>query len=349
MSFSQNIASHSLAVAVVCLFAQGCAKEETLPLTCTQLGVGASKVILGNTGTKIKSMYTLTRVSDSGYRATVDPEFIEVGGAQNPALHSHYRDKLQRCLTKITPFLKGADGATLEIVLGGPGLQTSDIPAPPQIQVRTDANSTARSNAQFWSAGLNDCASMLHEAFHWLGLPDEYEETEVNMGCRALGPDNSLMTSPSRAYLAAAVDVGMTRLACLCGSQACVTEAKKLAATRVYECPPDAVGSAHLRSGTYWFGEHPEWREGTTVDTPEGVEVTMRLSRMVGPRDAPRTSLLYAGEFRAITQPGCTMANSLFYACSNYTYSRAPGALLRGGECRRSLPSGCNDPQRWVQ
>ncbi len=338
----RTIASFSLAAATLTLLATGCAKSEPEALSCVQLDPGQSKVITGKTGTPIAGNYTLTRLSGSAYRATVNPQFADAGGGQSADLQASYRARLAACFARVSPYLKNSDGSTLELRLAEEG---SDVPQPSQIPVRADAKSQARGHALFWSSGVNDCPTMLHETLHWLGLPDEYEETQWANECRALGPENSIMRSPVAAYRAVAADVEMTRIVCRCADAACVQEALKGVGTEFYRCPGDATAAVER----FWAGEHPEWTEGGVVKTPEGTEVNLHLVKQLENAVEPRSSLLYNGEFRAITQPGCSSVNSLFYSCSHFAYTRVVGVFQLGGECLRSLPSECRDPQRWVQ
>ncbi|MBI3555679.1 MAG: hypothetical protein HY074_05410 [Deltaproteobacteria bacterium] len=329
-------------VALVALLASGCAKDEHTVVPCAQLDVGQSKTISGNTGTRLRSTYTLTRLSDTAWRATIDPIFSDSTGGENAAIHARYRAKLEACLVRVRPLLRGPGGATLDIKLAAAG--QTEVPQPPSIAVRTDEHSSVRGNSEFWNMSVGDCATMLHETLHWLGLPDEYRETEWNEECRSIGPANSIMRSPSNAFVAALADVSMTRQSCLCSDQACIDQVVQIRGTRNAGCPAHSVH--YLEK--YWHSEHPEWKSTDNFATPQGTLVTLSLRADID-GGSTRSSLLFDGEFRAITQPGCTQANSLFYSCSHYAYSQTRAIFQMNLSCEQLLPVECRDPQRWVQ
>jgi len=59
-------------------------------------------------------------------------------------------------------------------------------------------------------------------------------------------------------------------------------------------------------------------------------------------------SLFYAGEFRAITHPGCADINRMYYLCSGEWMSKSPNAYGTG-RCSVSLPKECSNPAEWVK
>src|SRR5262249_16386584 len=143
----------------------------------------------------------------------------------------------QACYAEMAPRLVGPDGEKLTL-----RIDNSDS-AIPQIKVSL-ADSYGFSEATHWSIHNLQCATLLHESLHLLGLVAENpftrsifaDETSV---CRREGPGDSIMNEPEVAYFS---------------------------------------------------------------------------------RNA---SLLHAGEFRALTRPGClTPKSEIFYACSREANKR---------------------------
>ena len=63
----------------------------------------------------------------------------------------------------------------------------------------------------------------------------------------------------------------------------------------------------------------------------------------------PRATLLQPAHFRAITQPGCAAANSLYYQCARASQLTSSGHGAPGGSCLRGLPSEYSNPEAWLR
>lgn len=61
--------------------------------------------------------------------------------------------------------------------------------------------------------------------------------------------------------------------------------------------------------------------------------------------DAPRSKLLFAGQFRAITEPGCIDSNQKFIFCSRLLYARDNHVK---GRCTPRIQRYCADAAQWL-
>lgn len=104
--------------------------------------------------------------------------------------------RTQQCLAQIQPFLKGPGGESLVIRLA----PEAEVGASPFKRIIQVTGKSVRGHSALWQAQWG-CPEIMHEVFHLVGLVDEYADG-MNYGCRAIGPQDSIMVSPHAAYQA---------------------------------------------------------------------------------------------------------------------------------------------------
>jgi hypothetical protein len=205
--------------------------------SCKDLSIGET-LRVRNTPSKSKTgiemKYTLKRISNSAYDIYLNPNFKYGKGYDGPFpktgekkikkrelnkfINKQYRARAQRCFEALGPKLYDGYYRKLNLKIWEKG-QHTDIAKPPKVNIKI-VESGARSNSRNYSATVT-CATIVHEAFHLLGLVDEYEEKWNNwnpnilsrifkpfsddsdllaFNCRSIGSDISIMRN---SYLAA--------------------------------------------------------------------------------------------------------------------------------------------------
>jgi hypothetical protein len=114
-----------------------------------------------------------------------------------------------QCFQYLNPYLKGPNGEQMNLRLPLP----TDPMLPKVHQVEVSDECGYRGEALCWRP-VYTCETALHETMHHLGLVDEYRETESNLGCRSLGPADSLMTDPEVAYAAVLPEYTLQTYSC---------------------------------------------------------------------------------------------------------------------------------------
>ncbi len=104
--------------------------------------------------------------------------------------------RTQMCLNQIQPYLKGPEGESFVLRMASE-TEAAQSPLKRVIQV---TQKQGRGHSSLWQAQWG-CPEIMHEVFHLVGLVDEYADSP-NYGCRALGPEDSIMVSPHSAYQA---------------------------------------------------------------------------------------------------------------------------------------------------
>lgn len=143
------------------------------------------------------------------------------------------RSDISQCFENFEPYLKDERGIQIKFILFDPKLHT-DIATPPQVNVtiNVDKGFFSRANSRNYLEG-QDCSTTVHEFGHLVGLVDEYQENGLYANrdiigylfkstlstqeayskgekefdkyleqgaiydCRAIGPENTLMATPS--------------------------------------------------------------------------------------------------------------------------------------------------------
>jgi hypothetical protein len=138
---------------------------------------------------------TLKYLGSNQYEMVMQLNFTKVPnrGTVEPA---EMMNRVRNCLEISRPGLRGPNGAQLNIIAvdAAQAARMGDF-APPAINIDI-IEPGVRGRAEEYSSDFN-CATIVHELLHFLGLCDEYIDggDDVNASsCRALGPANSVMS-----------------------------------------------------------------------------------------------------------------------------------------------------------
>lgn len=244
--------------------------------------------------------------------------------------------------------------------------------------------SSPRGNSHQWVRSFG-CAAILHETLHLLGLVDEYVdgvpdvgprllsdvysgptvgrqrlfEDAPPFGCRNVGPIDSIMSAHSVAYHLSLSPEATANLPSVAQSQ--LTHRSEV--REFYSCSCDDADQAACIQGLrdltptspscprYSRLKGPRFDRQTATDgtfvVPDQESALARVWRSRAIR-APGTSLLYPAHFRAITQPGCTDVNRVYYGCGRSAYDTP--AQVDGGYTCPAIPDDidCSPGPGWL-
>jgi hypothetical protein len=147
--------------------------------------------------TSIPTKYELSRDGWGRIQVKLFLEFIdrEAAGGYLP-LSSAMRTRTERCLQEANPYLLGPNGERLAFVLAS-AEETRSSALRQLVQVTAQA---VRGESTLWVSSWG-CPQIFHEVLHkGGGLVDEYAEPHYDFSCRSLGPEDSMMVDPVRAY-----------------------------------------------------------------------------------------------------------------------------------------------------
>ncbi len=168
----------------------GLAHAASAFVSCDELDVGESMAVHNKDGrsrSKIGQTYALKRVDDVTYEAYINLEFYDYeeekekyGKIPLPQDQEHtIRKNLKRCYEQMSSAMKDEHGRLVKIKLFD-AEKDLDIPVP---AVHKVWYSTAfqRANSSLYYSTMR-CDVAVHEAYHILGLVDEYKEEwkEIN-------------------------------------------------------------------------------------------------------------------------------------------------------------------------
>jgi hypothetical protein len=186
--------------------------------------------------TTAHSAYTLTRLPDDregqpAFKASLNLGFQGV----TPNQAQEWRKRAQECFDGVKGRLKNEAEGSLEIAIYSKTELIAGIPIPPA-QTITVGDKIVRSGTNSWASSA-DCATIIHETLHHLGLEDEYRETAIGyltdakgatrlmvgadelkspvFDCRAIGPVDSIMRDPEVALATPAVCNAQSTTGCL--------------------------------------------------------------------------------------------------------------------------------------
>ncbi len=264
----------------------------------------------------------------------------------------------------------------IDIRIGAAGMRANSREYPREL-VETGVDA-------FRQAG--NCETVTHEILHLLGLVDEYQEEMIGFvhdpatgeivhvedrgssrhagasaatsptpdylrafNCRALGPPDSVMSDPHRAF--GAVQGAYVTETCQCpmsGKEAVAGDRDRCEAAistwaDANACPPGAISYA---ARTPVEGAPSGYRESFESGTRGFVPPHSYVIRRIAP--PARSSLLHPAHFRAITQPGCEGANQTYYQCAQRAYETSEGNF--GSGCSRAENPACSTPgDAWLR
>ncbi len=184
---------------------------------CELLPIGKQKSVFNKwLNTQENKEFTLKRIDENTSELTVNVAFkpsCDSSSYENKKVAKAWLERANSCLERMSPYLKGPDGGLLKIKL-----QSESTDKAPQFNVIRVLNEAreVRQDATLYSPSSN-CMTTLHEVLHLTGLVDEYPETEkefvnqitmekqdINVQCRILGPEDSIMRNLKGPIFAAA-------------------------------------------------------------------------------------------------------------------------------------------------
>ena len=176
--------------------------------------------------------------------------------------------------------------------------------------------------------------------------------TQKAYDCRAIGPRDSIMNNDTRAIKN--VEPRLARKSCLCQEEDfrsntefrnCTTSLYHLNLEDITNCGPLATHSQMVIND-------PDLPENVSPVTTTFTQDTNkeRAERPIGPSfqiEPENQTLLYGGQFRSITEPGCYTSNATYLLCAADAYRTSQ--TVESPSCSKGLPAICRDPNgRWV-
>lgn len=180
--------------------------------SCKDLQIGQQKLVSISgllSKTNIPQHYTLIRKSNDrhalyvNYNFSFDSDYRKYAAVSKKQLDSDYKDKIQSCFDHYEHKLVDETGRGLKLIVYRSEKHAEVIaPDPITISVFFAENGDTRAFSRKYPHNI-DCRAVVHEAFHFTGLVDEYEETHLKTlifkkpkyNRRALGPESSAMRS----------------------------------------------------------------------------------------------------------------------------------------------------------
>jgi hypothetical protein len=332
-------------------------------LSCVTLKPGEARIV-EELGTGIKASYALSRDRAGEYTATINARFFPKKDQQE------WTEKVNQCLSDLDGRLSPIPGTPLKVRVSEKAIGDPPIFAPSTSISITDVTGH-RDNSELWSTTI-DCNTIAHELFHKLGLPDTYPERSsgylynpitqalhhvesqkdapkdkgvslfLEDDCRSIGPEVSVMNRPE---FAIGSKTDFITGFCTCPENLSKKACDSLLGTVIVAKKSDSCPSgtqATVSNGTF----------GPPIPAPSRAYGFVQLSKsdrhIQGMLNVPNERpILWPAEFRAITQPGCAAANSVYYACSQSAYSTSRAHLGKG--CPKGMPSVCSNPEVWLK
>ncbi len=158
--------------------------------------------------------HVLKRRQDGNYQAVIGIDFQQTAGAS--ISNENMFRRVQQCLRRSSPAMRGPDGRTIELIAASPAdvqrLPWGERPLMNNISIESPS---FRSNALAYQSDI-DCATVVHEVLHLMGLCDEYEEQSQELSqryaCRVVVRTPSIMRRQEEVFPRAV----RTAMACRC-------------------------------------------------------------------------------------------------------------------------------------
>ena len=320
--------------------AQALAAENiTIDSFCGPYNVGDQLTVDGNEGTSLESKYTIQSTGRNSFELGLNYQF-QGDSKDVAAMNERVRGCLEAFNTGPRIYL-GPEKFKLHI----------DESAPVNVIKLTPGK--VRSNTEDWGTDVG-CPTILHETFHYLGLVDEYEETEHGpYPCRALGPQISLM---NREEMQRIENTPRLLDICMClklapapaGETACASppefnslnEMSMVALANSYmenNASSDPAKKALAKEqGEQLCGGHGYMFIQAPFSFRSGQRPSDFIKKSLSP-DYYQTVIInkslekinyfgriYGGQLRTILYPGCRDKNQLYYSCAASAYSLGP-------------------------
>lgn len=334
-------------------------------LRCQPLEAGQSRVVnlkFYDSPTKASAKYRVARISPSEYEVTINPVFrdLRMAREEDEAFQGRFRKRIQACLNFANRAMIGPNGQKLKLAIAPLGTDEAEVP-PVEIGVYSAKGGEVTRNSSLKYKEDIDCPTMVHEMMHLLGLCDEYKEewmgkkvapdgtiltpedgsSKYAYDCRAVGPDESIMSDNFKAF-SNLLRYGSWKpfiYTCSCINATNNASCRNLLANwdpSTGECPRGA-----RMTGSRIADVHEVDRvTGATALADGAVEFVKASDRL-----PLRRSLLHPAHFNAIVHPGCAV-NEDFYACSRNAYVDAKGP---NGEGCSPVPDSCRGGSKgWI-
>ncbi|RYZ85033.1 MAG: hypothetical protein EOP06_16980 [Proteobacteria bacterium] len=248
---------------------------------------------------------------------------------KGPDVNKVWHDKAQACFLPLAGRFKSQTGEEITISLLNPSKAASTVPVNYVSITQTD-----RSNSGEWDEGV-DCATILHETLHLVGLVDEYSETDkktatqqTEFDCRTIATKPNIMANHTYANIPSGEKNLAMQGVCTCISDECQNLLKPDKSNELVKwiknskdfCPtgfaPD--GPPAISKGTYTGVALERLTKGESffmVLSPvtENKIVVNRLS-------SGSLDLLNEHQINAILYPGCLRKNLQYYKAADNAY-----------------------------
>ncbi|MES2528520.1 MAG: hypothetical protein V4598_15660 [Bdellovibrionota bacterium] len=210
--------------------------------------------------------YLLKRTAADTYEATLNLDFTNNGGTMSS---QEMMNKVRGCLADASQFMRGPNGARLNIKALSPAEVEAQLPrserplpgviniVPDQVRLANGMMTANEINAANFRSNI-DCPTATHEILHHLGLCDEYRETRTNIvpgltrsraeewSCRVVPSAPSIMKNQNEVYNGAMPQ----QFSCNCVNDGCRnamngTDARSVAHKKLLmtSSPHDILGS----------------------------------------------------------------------------------------------------------
>jgi hypothetical protein len=331
------------------------------PLGCTDLGIGESRrfdLSDKQSPSGVEMRYVLKRKEMQNYQAFLNLEFFaKTGSKKDSSKGIEMLKKVQSCVRDLNPSLRGPEGKTLEIII-------NDAYSEAPLQKIALMNPGYRSHSRAYAEDIT-CSTIMHELMHLMGLVDEYVESESSYDCRAIGPDDSLMSSQTSAVFNL-LHQSVLDFTYMClnedredriterhrqwitkNESDIVLELKKLRNSnnndfnRNILCPKGMKASFPLVAPKRFSAidsiEQIQNSFNVTMQRNMFREQELKVVASIA-EDSLRTSILYTRHFEMIVNPGCSV-NHEYYQCAAHAYTATK--KLKPGCAENLLPLSC--------
>lgn len=149
--------------------------------SCSEIKIGSSKRINLNrlkSPSKIEMKYTIKRKSEKLYNIYLNLKFKKkrsYDGSKDilGSFNKFWRSEVQSCFNLANSSLIDSSDRKIRLYIWDKVLH-KEIPKPPRVRIKM-VNSKRRAHSRAYNSTIG-CSTLIHEAFHLLGLVDEYQE-----------------------------------------------------------------------------------------------------------------------------------------------------------------------------
>lgn len=306
-------------------------------MKCRELPVGGRRQVSESNKTSptgVKSNYLIHRKSKNSYEIQIplniyDDNFrgavAKLFGLSKTATEAEMEKAIKYCTSHFSNYLKGPSGERVSIK----PILSKDKKSIWHWGLETDVSikdPNYRSHSKAYESDI-DCQTILHELLHLTGLVDEYQENDNAersksgklYDCRALGPDESIMSDQHMGFaLAKATKESEGEKVFKVSAEVC---GKRL------NPPPDLSETClWYTNEKFIFRNHVQIKDfllresSRRLDFDPAVPLKVRFRKVEQLEEIKPYSPLLPAHFRAMIYPGCKRKNSLYYKCAKFAY-----------------------------